>query len=87
MRYEHGFVVQIPHIADGTRQIALVSSNSNVDHRRVKRVLRQWVKHWLGRHLHSIELAALMKSVKKHKEPMQYFVQQKSAPVDAPTDR
>lgn len=89
-RYPYGFAVAIPHIADGERKYAMLSTNDAVCTKRIKRVIRQWVQSFLGRQIHPIELAALMKSVRKHDEPMMYFVkkfsQQTEAPADAQTD-
>jgi len=91
MRYEHGFVVQVPFLdtnADGSvsRNYALVSSNDNVDRRRVRRILRQWVKSYLFRQLSTREQRSLMTIVKKHTEPMMYFVQHKTEALNETPD-
>jgi hypothetical protein len=79
MMYPHGFVLQMPYIdtlEDGstTQNYAVISTNTPVNHRRVKRVIRQAVKLHLGRNVHPVDLHALLKCVRKHSEPMQYFV-------------
>lgn len=78
MRYEHGFAITIPYVdtiddAGGTSwNRALLHTNDAVDRRRIKRVLRQWVRHQLGRTLHTAELNLLMRKVIKHNEPRSY---------------
>lgn len=78
MIYPHGFRVVIPHIAtleDGSSQYQYSNLHTNdpVDHRRIKRILRQWVKQNLDRTLDPITARLLYKSVTKHTQPMQYI--------------
>ena len=80
MRYEHGFGVTIPWVdtkEDGSTvwQHSLVHTNSAVNHRRVKRILRRWVKNTMGRMLNNYELRLLMRKVQVHKQPMFYMRQ------------
>lgn len=71
MRYPYGFVVTIPFSElqdDGSTawKRALLSSNDDLDRRRIKRVIRRWVKVTLGRNLYTHELLSIMKQVIKH---------------------
>jgi len=87
VRYPYGFAVQVPFLdteSDGTvtKNYALVSSNDDLDRRRVKRILSQWAKAYLHRTLRTREKLALMTIVKVHKEPMQYFFRKTSSPLE-----
>jgi RNase P protein component len=78
MRYEHGFAVTIPYLTpneDGTNRMerALLHTNDAVDRRRIKRILRRWVRDTLGRTLYTHEMRLLMRNVRKHTQPMQYM--------------
>ena len=90
MKYPHGFVVTIPYIdEDGGWNRALITTNDPIDHRRIKRGIRKWVKQNLGRHIGPIELRLLVKKVQKHKQPMMYIPQRFKVKDDefAPSDR
>ena len=76
--YPHGFAVTIPYLIqneDGTTSMerSLIHTNDPTCRRAVKRILRGWVKRYLGRTLYTSELSMLMKNVRKHDQPRQYF--------------
>ncbi|QIG73132.1 hypothetical protein EVC00_026 [Rhizobium phage RHph_N37] len=73
MRYPHGFAVTITYATPDGYERALVHTNDALDHRRIKRVIRQWVRKYLGRTLYTHELRLLMKTVIKHNQPTQYM--------------
>ena len=80
MKYEHGFAVTIPWVdtnEDGSSKWnnSIVYTNTPVDRRRVKRVIRQWVKHTMDRTISTYELNLLMKRVIKHTQEMHYVRQ------------
>lgn len=88
MRYPNGFVIQVPFLdtaEDGSvsRNHALISSNDNLDYRRVRRILRQWAASHLHRQLHTVEQRHLMRMVRKHKEAMTYYFQHNVEPLNA----
>lgn len=69
MRYNNGAFLSIPFIntvEDGSteRCWAHMDFTGSVDHRRIKRQIRKWVKSNLGRHLGREEQAMLMKRIK-----------------------
>lgn len=77
MRLEYGFGLSFPYYTtneDGTVELnrAMMHSNDPVDTRRIKRILRKWVKVNLGRTLHTKELLVLMRLVIRHKTPRIY---------------
>lgn len=90
MKFPYGFMLVFPYLAsnaDGSvsRNYARLTTNGEVDKRRVKRGLRRWVKSELGRTVHSRELHALMRAVKPHKEPMMYApIRKVTTPVSEP---
>lgn len=73
MRYPHGFAVTVTYETPDGYERALIHTNDAVDRRRVKRVIRQWVRKYLGRTLYTHELILLMKTVIKHNQPTQYL--------------
>lgn len=76
--YPHGFAVTIPYLTtneDGTSGMerSLIHTNDPTCRRGIKRMLRKWVKKYLGRTLYTRELNLLMKNVRKHDQPRQYL--------------
>ena len=74
MKYKNGFGVSIPYYDEnGVLCRNMLSTNDSIDHRRVKRGLRKWVLQNTQRKLDSFAIRALMKSVRRHSQPMQYM--------------
>lgn len=74
MKFKHGFMLVIPFIdSDGGWTKTMISTNDPIDHRRVKRGIRTWIKQNVGRHVADVELRLLYKAVTRHKAPTQYI--------------
>lgn len=78
MKYAYGFGLQVPFVntkEDGSTEhcYALLSTNDPVDGRKIKQLLRKWVKKSLGRSLHPSEQRLLLKRVVKHNQPVVYM--------------
>ena len=88
MKYPYGFVLTIPYQeVDGSWNRTLISTNDSIDHRRIKRGIRKWIKQNLGRSIGPYELRKVCRKVIKHKQPMMYIAQKLKVPEEyAPTD-
>lgn len=76
MKFKNGFALVIPHIeSDGGWARTMITTNDPIDHRRVKRGIRTWVKQNLGRRIGPVELRLLYKKVSRHTQPMLYIPQ------------
>ena len=79
MKFPYGFGLSLPYQdEEGVWHRTMISTNDPIDHRRVKRGIRTWIKQNLGRSIADKELRVVYKAVMRHTEPKVYVMHRRA---------